>query len=159
MSEDKRIYFLLSQAQHKMSLQVDRALMQVAGISGPQAGALFYLEKHDGCQQKDMAEGLKLDTSAITGMVERLTKKGLIAKQRSEKDKRAFTLHLTEEGRNALSNVQPMLDQFNQHMLDKFGKEKLNHFCQVLTELMSLGQKGCFSVPAADNEDPSPFQS
>ncbi len=138
-----------------MSLQIDRVLMQVSGISGPQAGALFYLEKNDGCQQKDMANGLKLDTSAITGMVERLTKKGMIAKQRSEKDKRAFTLHLTPGGREALANVQPMLDQFNLHMLDKFGAEKLSHFCEVLTELMSLGQKGCFSQPSAESEDPS----
>ncbi len=141
-----------------MSLQVDRALMQVSGISGPQAGALFYLEKHDGCQQKDMAKGLKLDTSAITGMVERLAKKGLIEKQRSEVDKRAFTLHLTQEGRAALGKVQPMLDQFNQHMLDKFGQEKLEHFCEVLTELMSLGQKGCFLPSAAENEETTPFQ-
>ncbi|MFC3152609.1 MarR family winged helix-turn-helix transcriptional regulator [Litoribrevibacter euphylliae] len=158
MANDKRIYFLLSQAQHKMSLQVDRALMQVSGISGPQAGALFYLEKHDGCQQKDMAKGLKLDTSAITGMVERLTKKGLIEKQRSELDKRAFTLHLTQEGRAALNKVQPMLDQFNQHMLDKFGKEKLEHFCEVLTELMSLGQKGCFLPANAENETSVPSE-
>lgn len=141
-----------------MSLQVDRALMQVSGISGPQAGALFYLEKHDGCQQKDMAKGLKLDTSAITGMVERLTKKGLIEKQRSELDKRAFTLHLTQEGRAALAQVQPMLDQFNQHMLDKFGKEKLEHFCEVLTELMTLGQKGCFLPVSAENEKPTPSE-
>ena len=158
MANDKRIYFLLSQAQHKMSLQVDRALMQVSGISGPQAGALFYLEKHDGCQQKDMAHGLKLDTSAITGMVERLAKKGLIEKQRSEVDKRAFTLHLTDQGKLALAQVQPLLDQFNLHMLDKFGQEKLDHFCEVLTELMSLGQKGCFSNAVAESEDSSPSQ-
>lgn len=141
-----------------MSLQVDRALMQVAGISGPQAGALFYLEKHDGCHQKDMAQGLKLDTSAITGMVERLAKKGLIAKQRSDKDKRAFTLHLTEQGRLSLEQVQPLLDLFNQHMLDKFGQEKLNHFCEVLTELITLGQKGCFSNIDVEREDPQTSQ-
>lgn len=156
MANDKRIYFLLSQAQHKMSLQVDRALMQVSGISGPQAGALFYLEQHDGCQQKDMAKGLRLDTSAITGMVERLAKKGLIEKQRSETDKRAFTLHLTQDGKAALEKVQPLLDQFNQHMHDKFGQEKLEHFCEVLTELVSLGQKGCFLPSNAENEVPKP---
>jgi DNA-binding MarR family transcriptional regulator len=158
MSQDKRIYFLLSQAQHNMSLQIDRALKLIADVSGPQTGALFYLEKHDGCQQKDMAAGLKLDTSAITGMVDRLTKKQMIEKRRSEIDKRAFTLHLTDTGRDTLKRVQPLLDQFNEHMLNKFGEEKLSHFCEILSELMTLGKKGCFSSLSDQSEAPEQTQ-
>lgn len=156
MPQDKRIYFLLSQAQHNISLQIDRALKRVADVSGPQTGALFYLTKHDGCQQKDMAAGLNLDTSAITGMVDRLVKKQMIEKRRSQTDKRAFTLHITKTGRHAILQVQPLLDQFNEHMLNKFGDEKLGHFCEILSELMILGKQGCFSSAGDQNEAPKP---
>ncbi|MCL6414314.1 MarR family winged helix-turn-helix transcriptional regulator [Aestuariirhabdus sp. Z084] len=138
MEQKRRIYHLLNQAQHQLKLYIDKTMVETAGVTGAQVAALLYLEKHDGCQQKELAAGLKLDTSAITGMVERLCRKALVEKRRSEADRRAFSLHLSEAGRLALAQVKPVIRTNNQLLEERFGRESLDQFCDILQFLADI---------------------
>jgi len=136
MNDDRRIVFLLNQAQHQVNLYIDKILRQAADITGAQAAALFYLNKHNGCVQKQLAQGLKLDNSAVTGMVDRLQRKELVEKHRCKLDGRAFTLHLTTHGKNSIDTVRPLIKSHNKLLADKFGDDTIENFCQVLQFLV-----------------------
>jgi len=136
MNDDRRIVFLLNQAQHQVNLYIDKILRQAANITGAQAAALFYLNKHNGCLQKQLAQGLKLDNSAVTGMVDRLQRKELVEKHRCKLDGRAFTLQLTPHGRNSIDAVRPLIKSHNNLLTDKFGEETMDSFCHVLQYLV-----------------------
>ncbi|WP_426415600.1 MarR family winged helix-turn-helix transcriptional regulator [Aestuariirhabdus sp. LZHN29] len=138
MEQERRIYHLLNQAQHQLKLYIDKTMVETAGVTGAQVAALLFLEKNDGCQQKELAVGLKLDTSAITGMVERLCRKALVEKRRSLEDRRAFSLHLSDSGRAALALVKPVIRTNNQLLEERFGAQALDQFCEVLHYLATI---------------------
>lgn len=138
MSNERRIVFLLNQAQHQLNLYIDKILRKTADITGAQAAALIYLNKHNGCVQKQLAQGLKLDNSAVTGMVDRLQRKGLIERHRCKLDGRAFTLHLTPLARESLEQVWPIINTHNKQLADKFGEESIESFCNILQYLVDF---------------------
>ena len=120
---------------------MDRYLTQNAGVTGAQASALIFLDKNDGCSQKELSRGLGLDTSALTGMIDRLRRKEMVEKLQSESDRRASTIHITEQGRSALGRVIPILRSFNGLLDDKFGEEAMSQFCDVLEFLIDTAPK------------------
>ncbi len=138
MEQERRIYFLLNQAQHQLKLYIDKIMVEAAGVTGAQVAALLFMEEHDGCQQKELAAGLKLDTSAITGMVERLCRKELLEKRRSLDDRRAFSLHISEHGLLALVQVKPIICSNNQLLEHRFGSDVLDQCADVLQYLANI---------------------
>jgi DNA-binding MarR family transcriptional regulator len=68
---DRRILLMLNHAQHRMEKRANRELKEIAGITLVQGGALAFLLKNDGCLLKEISAGLRLNNSAITGLVER----------------------------------------------------------------------------------------
>ena len=77
MEKDDRLIFLLGQARHRLMTAIDKSLMGTAGLTAAQSAALLYLMKNNGCLLKELSQGLMLDNSAITGMVDRLKRKTL----------------------------------------------------------------------------------
>ncbi|RRJ82519.1 MarR family winged helix-turn-helix transcriptional regulator [Aestuariirhabdus litorea] len=138
MEQERRVYQLLNLAQHQLKLYIDKTMLKTAGVTGAQVAALLFLEKNDGCQQKELAAGLQLDTSAITGMVERLCRKSMIEKRRSLEDRRAFSLHLSDSGRKALEQVKPVIRTNNQLFEERFGAEAVDQFCEILHYLTTI---------------------
>jgi len=66
--------------------------------------ALFHLGSM--CQSDVAKKNLK-STANITTVVDNLEKRGLVERQRSSKDRRYITLHLTEAGHNLIERVFP----------------------------------------------------
>ena len=141
MPTNHSAFDLLSKVQHQLSLQVDRYLTQEAGVTGAQASALSFLDVNDGCSQKELSVGLGLDTSALTGMVNRLSRKEMVEKHQSLSDKRASTINITPQGQSALSLVHPILQGFNIHLDHEFGEKRMVEFCEVLTFISNSNPK------------------
>ena len=110
---DNRIYFLLNQAQHKMLKIADKYLSKYLGVTSAQFSALFFLDKNNGCLLKELSHGIKLNNSAVTGLVNRMEKAGLAKKKQCVNDGRAFRVYLTDKSKNALIKAHPMLEKSN----------------------------------------------
>ncbi|MDJ0989582.1 MAG: MarR family transcriptional regulator, partial [Desulfobacterales bacterium] len=78
---DDRLIFLIAQARQRLYTHLDRLLIEQAGVTTAQAGALFCLQQHDGCLLQELSRGMRLDKSAITRMAGRLERKGLIERR------------------------------------------------------------------------------
>lgn len=85
------------------SLHLHRQLMGrlVAGQdSHPgQVFCLRMLATNDGITQRDLAEAMQLSRPAITTMLQRMQKAGLIVRRPDETDQRLMRAYLTDEGR------------------------------------------------------------
>ena len=64
------------------------------GITGPQRLALRIVARFPGISPKEVAELLRLHPSTITGVLQRLVEKGLLARERSAKDGRRAHLRV-----------------------------------------------------------------
>ena len=68
-------------------------------LTPPQAHALRLLEPDEPVPMRELAGALHCDASNITGIVDRLERRGLVERQTSAVDRRVKTLVVTDEGR------------------------------------------------------------
>jgi DNA-binding MarR family transcriptional regulator len=91
------------------------------GISIPQLLCLNFLSKQKGfiSFHKDLKDYLQLNPSTVTGIINRLEKKGLIAKLPSADDKRSTPVVLTAKGLTLLqSTPEPLHEQITRNLQD-----------------------------------------
>lgn len=94
------------------------------GITYAQSFILFALLENDGLNIKSLAETLDIDSSAITGLVDRLEKEKLVARQVDSEDRRALRVFLTGKGRKLAETFFPVAVQFNQQLKAGLRKEE-----------------------------------
>lgn len=110
---DRRLFLLLDRARNRLFKRANRQLLHSMNITVSQGAALFYLSRHDGCLLSDLATGLDLNNSAITGLAARMQKAGLIERRADPGDGRAMRVHLTAKGRALHGRVREALQGFN----------------------------------------------
>ena len=146
---DKRLIFLLATARQRLMSRLNSALAGSAGITAAQAAALFFLKDNGGCTHTELSRGLLLDNSAITGLVDRLEKRGLARRQISERDRRAIRLEPTDAGIKAAAAALPVLGEFNAAIQKGFTPSEIDTFARVLASIVNRFQ----SVPAKGGQD------
>lgn len=85
-----------------------RASLRKVGLTYPQYLVLLALWEADVKTVNGIAQRLYLDSAALTPLLKRLERTGLIVRQRSVKDERVVNVSLTAEGR-ALKNKAPQI--------------------------------------------------
>ncbi len=131
---DRRLFLLLDRARNRLFKRANRKLLHSANITVAQGAALFYLSRHDGCLLSDLADGLDLNNSAITGLAARMEKAGLLERRPCAEDGRAMRATLTQRGREAHLAVREALRGFNAEIEDGFSAEEMDVVYRFLTK-------------------------
>lgn len=99
---------------HRLVMELSRTLMgrfeaavETLGLTVPQAMLLRQLD--DGMPMNEVAEALHCDPSNVTGIVDRLERRGLVQRRQLETDRRVKQLVLTPEGRRVKRRVESIL--------------------------------------------------
>ena len=136
---DRRLFLLLDRARNRLFKRANKELLHSANITVAQAAALFFLGRHDGCLLSDIAHGLDLNNSAITGLSDRMHKAGLIERKSCPEDGRAMRIYLSEKGRGLLDQVQQTLRRFNEDIARDFSDEEMDVVYRFLSRTAGLG--------------------
>lgn len=81
-----------------------------------QSFVLFALAENDCSSVKDIAAAVQLDPPAITGLVDRLAKEGLVERQTDPEDRRTTRITLTARGREVTDQASRIAAEFNETM-------------------------------------------
>jgi DNA-binding MarR family transcriptional regulator len=81
----------------------DAQVRRSVAISGSQLWALSEIARREGMGVNDLAERMALHQTTASNLANALLKKGLIRRLRDGSDRRFVHLHVTSEGRRALS--------------------------------------------------------
>jgi len=99
--------------------------------------ALMSLWVEDGLKVTDIARGARLDTSTMTGLLDRMERDGLVTRTADMTDRRTLRIYLTDEGRR----IQDPVISETLHVLDEcFGgipEEDLNVTKATLAKVLS----------------------
>ncbi len=68
-------------------------------VSLSQAFALHELDRDTPLSQQDLAQRLRLEKSTVSRLVADLQRQGLLTRERASDNRRAYRLHITDEGR------------------------------------------------------------
>ena len=85
-----------------------------------------------------VAEDLCVSLSAITALVDRLCRAGLMVRQRSEEDRRVVWLELTEEGRAVVYDCMQARRRVIQRYLGQMAEEDLLHMIKIYEKVLGL---------------------
>jgi DNA-binding MarR family transcriptional regulator len=89
----------------RLSRELRRETEQL-GITSRQATLLFLIRLSPGLSLKELAAEERISAPAVSGLVDRLEKAGLIERVRDEGDRRRVGLELTDEGERLLKRVR-----------------------------------------------------
>ena len=114
-----------------------RRLMQQAGLTGPQLLVLQALGNNEQMSAGDLAREINLSQGTVTSILDRLEKRGLIQRVRSESDRRKVFVTLTVHGQEQLARAPTLLQE---HFIERFSKLKDWEQHQILASLQRLAE-------------------
>ena len=130
-----RLYHRLQVAAHAVQKAADRVVSAAAQVTTAQAAVLTIVAAGNGVTQRDVAIALHLNESAVTAMVLRLVKLGLLERVRSQVDPRAWHLSLSKRGRTALAASRAAFASINGRIEGQFSQQEIAGFVEYLNRL------------------------
>lgn len=94
-------------------------LMKTAGLTAPQMLILQTLRDQGDAIISDVANHISLSQATVTSILDRLEKRGLVMRERSQQDKRKVYACLTDTGSELIRNApMPLQDYFIRQFSD-----------------------------------------
>jgi len=109
--------FRLGAIMRKISREYN-ARYQQYGITIGQSFVLFDLLDYDGSSVKDIASRIQLDSPAVTGLIDRLSREDLVHRVEDHTNRRSVKISLTPKGRSLAEEILPIAHEYNQHIKD-----------------------------------------
>ncbi|HEX7301566.1 MarR family winged helix-turn-helix transcriptional regulator [Lentzea sp.] len=72
------------------------------GLRGPHLAVLAHLSEREAVAQKRISDSVRMDPSDLVAVLDDLEGSGLARRRRDERDRRRFTVSITDDGRQAL---------------------------------------------------------
>ncbi len=124
--------YVRSRALHTKALARDYAL------SVPQLLCLQCLQEKGRMSMSGIAEHMMVSVSTVTGIVDRLEKKGLLERRRLSGDRRIITITLTDSGRSLPKNTPPAVHHSIIHAVRMLSESERANLYQTLESLHRL---------------------
>lgn len=126
-----------------------RKLTKTAGLTAPQLLVLQAIQNLGAVAISRLSSEVSLSQATVTTIIDRLEKRGFVARQRSQQDKRVVHALLTDAGREALSHAPtPLQEAFSV----RFEQLKDWEQSQILSALQRVA-----AMMDAEELDASPF--
>jgi DNA-binding MarR family transcriptional regulator len=88
-----------------------RKLVKRVGLTGPQLVILQEISSLGEVTAGEIARAVSLSQATVTGILERMEKRGLLARQRSDSDKRRIMVRITDSGKRILEEAPPLMQE------------------------------------------------
>lgn len=88
-----------------------KKLVKRVGLTGPQLMILREIAGKNDISPGEIATAVSLSQATVTGILERMEKRSLLTRKRSENDKRRSLVRLTELGRQTVENAPPLMQE------------------------------------------------
>lgn len=108
------------------------------GVTANQFMVMKMLNDRGQMTVSDMAEGLSVSLSAVTSLVDRLHRAGMVERRRSEDDRRVVWLELTEEGRKLVATCQAGRLRVMQRYLGQLEDKELEFMVEIYEKIISM---------------------
>ncbi len=108
------------------------------GITAPQLWALKTISQHGNPSQGELSEKMYLHPSTITGVVNRLEKKGYVERDRNQKDRRVVKVRLTAKGKTLAKKTPNPIQGKMIYGLTNLKKRDLNSIYRSIQKLVTI---------------------
>jgi len=120
---DRRLFLLIEIVSRRLAREADARLRTEAHVSASQAAVLFLLLRRGERRMGEIGELLALNPPAVTGLIGRMAKAGLVEKRSCSDDRRGAMVSLSEAGRQAGEIADAILKDYNAALSERLGAE------------------------------------
>ncbi len=107
-------------------------------ISAAQLNCLLALYENGPLPPSQIARHMMVQSSTVTGVVDRLEQKGLVSRSRNTRDRRIITVQLTDLGIDLTVNAPPPIQQKIVNGLKKLSEDEKERIFRALNTLTSM---------------------
>lgn len=104
-------------------------------VSAPQLSSLLALYENGPLPPSQIAKYIMVNSSTVTGIIDRLEQKGLAQRSRISTDRRVITVTLTDKGRELAEHAPPPIQEKIVEGLQKLPPHEIEKIVQALTKL------------------------
>ncbi len=104
-------------------------------ITTEQWMVIIHLWDHEGQYQRELADHTLRDKPAITRIVDRLQKDGLVLRKTDESDRRIYKIYLTDKGRQLRNRLFEVACEFESRMLRGVKKDDIASLRRILSSI------------------------
>jgi len=122
------------------------------GLSPSQFFVLKTLKAAGTLTVSDLARSLGMTTAGATGLVDRLTRAGLVTRQRDHRDRRVVWVHLSDEGARQYAGACALRRTVLSELFSTLSPDEV-------AQLVGLYEKVFRNIPAPEAEPTSPEPS
>lgn len=97
----------------KEIIRASKPLLATLDLTYTQALAMLVIWEHGQISSKDMGKCLYLDSGTLTPVLRTLEQKGLIRRDRDQRDARNLVITITQEGIDLKEKALPIIDDMN----------------------------------------------
>lgn len=115
-----------------------KELNKIYNVSAAQINCLIALHENGPLSPSQIAKHVMVNSSTITGIIDRLEKKGLVERLRVSHDRRVITVELTQSGRNLAQNAPPPIQHKIIDGLKKLSSEEIDDIALTLKRLTDM---------------------
>ena len=108
------------------------------GMTGPQSGVLHLLLKNGSMSSADLSRLMYVTPSNITGIIDRLEKKGLVERVRRERDRRVTLLVLTAAGKELSEGIPDAIEKQLINQLSDLENEHVQILAMAMNQVLNL---------------------
>jgi DNA-binding MarR family transcriptional regulator len=134
---ERRLFFLLSAGGRRVQRWIEAEFADRGGLTSAQSGLLFFLGKDGGALIGEAAEALDVAPSAMTGLVDRMERSGLVERRADPTDGRAQRLYPTLAGQQARAMALDGLKALNTTLTEGFSQAEVDTIARWLVSLQT----------------------
>ncbi len=108
------------------------------GITGPQLWALKTVAANGSLSLGELSKKMYLHPSTISGVVDRLEKKGFVVRDRGKEDRRVVKVQLTPRGKRIVARAPNPIQGKMIYGLNRMRKKELTSIYEAVKELVEI---------------------
>lgn len=136
-SKERKYYLLAMLIRELYSLSMSSMDEEIGpyGIT-PQQMIVIKMIAHRGhTGNREMTEEMNISKGTASGIIKRLVAKGLIRKEKEQKDRRQERLVFTEKGRDFAERIRWAMNESFRNMFQDSSEEELDRYEDILREM------------------------
>lgn len=115
-----------------------RQMSRQFGLTGPQSAVLRLLISKGSMSSADLSRGLFVTPSNITGIIDRLEKKGLVTRIRKDSDRRVTLITLTHDGRRLGRTIPDPIERKFISQLADLEPEQVRFLAVAMDQMLNM---------------------
>ena len=115
--------------------------MQGENLTPRQYAVLAAVAENQGLNQTSLVKLTGIDRSTLADIVQRMLKKELLTRKRTEKDGRAYSVYLSELGKKCLDETTPNVEMVDNKILELLPEDERTIFLKSLQKIIEGSEK------------------